>query len=92
MPRPSVAARDYWEASWSPSIHLPSAHFHEHHRGTNMDGLKLVEVVSQNPNGISEILGLRGDGALFRGQVTIDREGVRVSILWTRITEEMRPG
>ena len=91
MPRPSVAARDYWEA-WSPSSHLPSAHFHEHHRGTNMDGLKQVEVVSQNPNGISEILGLRGDGALVRGQVTIDREGVRVSILWTRITEEMRPG
>jgi hypothetical protein len=53
-----------------------------------MDGLKQVAVVSSSPAG-SEILGLRADGILFRGQVSIDQTTWKVSVLWTPITEEI---
>ena len=53
-----------------------------------MDGLKQVEVVTHNGSGVSEILGLRGDGALYRGQVTIDPATGKANIRWTRMAEE----
>jgi hypothetical protein len=50
-----------------------------------MDGLTQVAVLSTNTTGISEVLGLRGDGLLFRGQVTIEPVDGKASI-----TEEIR--
>ncbi len=55
-----------------------------------MDGLKQVEVVFSTTAGISEILGLRGDGVLFRGQVSVDQESGKAKVSWTLIAEEIR--
>lgn len=55
-----------------------------------MDGLKQIAVVAQTMAGVNEILGLRGDGALFRGLISIDQPSGKASVLWTQFTEEVR--
>lgn len=57
-----------------------------------MDGLKQVSVVSQTHGGVSEVLGLRGDGALFRGLVTIDQNSGKASVVWIQFAEDVRKG
>jgi hypothetical protein len=57
-----------------------------------MDGLKQVEVVAEALGGLSEILGLRGDGALFRGLVTIDQITGKATVVWIQFTEDVKKG
>jgi len=56
-----------------------------------MDGLVQVAVVSHSTS-VTVILGLRGDGALYRGQVTTDSGSGKASVVWTLATDETKRG
>jgi hypothetical protein len=56
-----------------------------------MDGLAQVVVVNHSPS-VTVILGLRGDGALYRGQVTTDSGSGKASVVWTPVTDETKRG
>ena len=53
-----------------------------------MDGLKQIEVVSHSATQ-RDILGLRGDGVLFRGLVTVDHDG-KATVEWTLVVESKK--
>ena len=53
-----------------------------------MDGLKQIEVVSHTAT-LRDILGLRGDGALFRGLVTVDYDG-KATVEWTLVVDKSK--
>jgi hypothetical protein len=56
-----------------------------------MDGLAQVVVVNHSTS-VTVILGLRGDGALYRGQVTTDSGSGKASVVWTPVTDETKRG
>jgi hypothetical protein len=56
-----------------------------------MDGLVQVAVVNHSTN-VTVILGLRGDGALYRGQVTTDSGSGKASVVWTPVADETKRG
>jgi hypothetical protein len=56
-----------------------------------MDGLMQVVVVNHSTS-VTVILGLRGDGALYRGQVTTDSGTGKASVVWTPVIDETRGG
>ena len=56
-----------------------------------MDGLVQVAVVNHSTS-VTVILGLRGDGALYRGQVTTDSSSGKAPVVWTPVVDETRGG
>jgi hypothetical protein len=56
-----------------------------------MDGLMQVVVVNHSTS-VTVVLGLRGDGALYRGQVTTDSGTGKASVVWTPVVDETRRG
>jgi len=57
-----------------------------------MDGLKQIQVGVVNVGGgVQSLIGLRGDGVLFHGQVVHGAGGKdKVQITWTAIGEELK--
>jgi len=53
-----------------------------------VDGLKQVEVVAHTPTAWT-LLGLRGDGALFYGRVTIDHDG-KPTVDWAPVIDKSK--
>jgi hypothetical protein len=59
-------------------------------RRCSVKKLKQIVVVRHNVSGVDEIVGLREDGVLFRGQVSIEQGGGKVKVFWTEMEEEVR--
>jgi len=56
-----------------------------------MDGLMQIQVGVVNVGGVQSLIGLRGDGVLFHGQVVHGAGGKdKVQITWTAIGEELK--
>jgi hypothetical protein len=56
-----------------------------------MDGLKQIEVGVVNAQGVQTVIGLRGDGVLFHGQVVHGAGGPgKIKVAWTSMEEELR--
>jgi len=56
-----------------------------------MDGLREIQVGVVNAGGVQTLIGLRGDGVLFHGQVVHGGGGKdKVKITWTAIDEEVK--
>ena len=53
-----------------------------------MDRLKQIVVIGPGMSGAQQVLGLREDGAVYRGFVIYENNGERAVIEWSRVTEK----